>query len=802
MSDSWPASPPPGDDASDSLAGQAFEVERALKALEAVDAFRAEAAALRAELQAVRASGTLTGRGPRRRPGLRSRSAVPAGAWRLAAECAVIVGAAVVAWAAHLGRVGILLTLGGTWLVVAVFEAVASRSSQPRWVPPPPPAAVSPPVRAVVAPPAPPPVLPESPEPAAEEVGWPSRLEPVEATPSAAESVEVVSEAALEPEPEPEPVPEPEPEHDLEPEPEPDFEPELEAEPLVLVPEIEPDGGPSAGAYAVLEEAAELRGADATRPRRWWSRFRRREQTKLLEAAQLEPLVAESEPTLEPEAEQVLIEPEVVPDAQPGRRWRIFGSREEPAAGDLPAPASIDEEPIAHLVPEPELNLVLPAPALLEPEDAVEAEAVGTLTPLEDVAEPPDAEHAQTDRRWRFFGSRETPADLQELESIVEEPEPDEPESIAHVENEAEPGSPAPAPLESEYGWPSRPGQVELPGQPETEAEDELLLDAGEPEELEEAISEAEPVDEEAEAEAVGAFAEFEETVEPADPERAPGRRWRFFGSREEPVDLLGSESIEEPDPELISQFQEHEPESEVDLVLPSPAPLESEYGWPSRPGPIEMPGQPEAEAEDELLVEPGELEEFEGASASEADSEEVEAETVGASAALEEAAEPADPEHAHPSRRWRLFGSREAPAGLNEAESILEEPEPEPIVHMEAEVEPVLSAPAPLESEYDWPSRPGAIELPLQPLAAEQAGAEATAAQARVEPPAPLEPEPEPQEPLYFISLVEPDGGPCVGAFTLLAEVAVRRDESPAEPFSAPRSRRRLRLRRRRVRF
>ena len=129
MSDSWPA-PPPGDDASDSLAGQALEVERALKALEAVDAFRAEAAALRAELQAVRASGTLAGRGPRRRAALRRASGVPEGAWRLAAECAVIIGAAVVAWAVHLGRVGILLTLGGTWLVVAVFEAVASRRPQ------------------------------------------------------------------------------------------------------------------------------------------------------------------------------------------------------------------------------------------------------------------------------------------------------------------------------------------------------------------------------------------------------------------------------------------------------------------------------------------------------------------------------------------------------------------------------------------------------------------------------------------------------------------------------------------------
>ena len=789
MSDSWPASPP-GDDASDSLAGQAFEVERALKTLEAVDAFRAEAAALRAELQAVRASGTLTGRGPRRRPGRRSRPAVPAGAWRLAAECAVIIGAAVVAWAAHLGRVGILLTLGGTWLVVAVFEAVASRSSQPRWVPPPP-AAASLPVRAVVAPPAPESVLPEPPESAAaEEIGWPSRLGPVEATPAAAESVAAPSEAALEPEREPEPEPESEPEL----EPEPHFEPKLEAEPVVVAPEFEPDGGPSAGAYAVLEEAAGLRGEDATRPRRWWPRFRRREKIKLLEAAQLESRVGESEPILEPEAEQVLIEPEVVPDARPGRRWRIFGSREEPEPGGLPEPASIDEEPIANLEHE-SVNLVLPAPAPLEPEYAVEAEAVGTPTPLEEVAKAPGPEHAQADPPRRFFGSREETAGLRESESIVEEPES---ESIAHPETEAEPGLPAPTRLASEYGWPSGPGQIELPGEPETQAEDQLLLDAGESEELDE----AEPSDEKVEAEAVGAFAELEETIEPANTQRAPGRRWRFFGSRDEPVDLLDSESIEEPGPEPISQFREHEPESEVDLVLPTPAPLESEYGWPSRPGAIELPGQPEPEADDDLLLEPEEPEEFEEATTFEPEptAEDVEAEAVGALA--DELAEPADPEHAKPGHRWRFFGSRETPAGLHEAESIVEEPVPEPIAHLEAGVEPVLSAPAPLASDYDWPSRPGAIELPRQPLVGEQEDDE-DAALARAEPPAVLEPEPEPQpEPLYFISSVEPDGGPCVGAFKLLAEVAVRRDESPAEPFSAPRSRRRLRLRRRRVRF
>ena len=445
MSDSWPASPR-GDDASDSLAGQAFEVERALKALEAVDAFRAEAAALRAELQAARASGALAGRGGRRRPGLRSRSTVPEGAWRLAAECAVIIGAAVVAWAVHLGRVGILLTLGGTWLVVAVFEAVASRSSQPRWVPPPPAAVPLPPVRAVAAPPTPATGLSEIPESVAQEVGWPSRLEPVEA--------EAEPEPALEAEPEPEAPPEPLLEAEPEPEPEPEAvpEPDPEAEPVAYLPEIEPDGGPSAGAYAVLEEAAELLDA-AARQRRWWPRFRKRERLEPVEAVQLEPA---AEPHLlapEPEAEPgdspssgevAALEEREEPEEssqQPPRRRRLFRDRSSPARllESEPRDAEPDPEPLELLHQESEVDLPDPAYGWPSRLGTVDLSAQPEAEAEKEVLFEPEPE--QRSPGWRMFSrGLDAPSDSEvapsKAEPLAEEPEQ---ELSASLEPEPEP---------------------------------------------------------------------------------------------------------------------------------------------------------------------------------------------------------------------------------------------------------------------------------------------------------------------------------------------------------------------------
>jgi hypothetical protein len=592
MSDSWPA-PPPGDDASDSLAGQALEVERALKALEAVDAFRAEAAALRAELQAVRASGTLAGRGPRRRGALRRSPGVPEGAWRLAAECAVIIGAAVVAWAVHLGRVGILLTLGGTWLVVAAFEAVASRRPQATWVPPLPAPTSLPPVHAVAPPPAPAPAAPDVSEPVAEEVAWPSRLEQVEAPP----------EPALEVEPERESEPEPEPEADPKAEP--------EAKPVLLFPEIEPDGGPSAGAFAILAEAAELLDEDARR-RRWWPRFGRRGKLKPQEAPLLEPdsLVEECEPeSIEPLEEKLDLERD--------------GGTSAGAAAVLG-----DAEPGDH--------------------------------------EPPQ----QPRRRWLLFLRRETPEVVLESESLIEEPEPG-------------------------------------------------------------------------------------------------------------PIDYL-----------------EHQPEAEVDLVPPAPASPTPEYGWSRRLGPIEHAQQPAPEPDHELpveLEEPERLEETSGGSelVAEPEPELGDGPSAGVFAVLEETSEPGDQEAARPHRRWRLFGGEEATAGQLDSGPLAEAPEPDPVEH----------------AEHGWPSRPGPIELPrqLEPEAEhnvvvepeEPEGLEETDGGSSLV--LELEPQPEP-EPLYAYSAVEPDGGPSVGAFTLLEEVAVLREQPVAEPPLPPR-RGLMLLRRRRAR-
>ena len=219
MDDSWPASPR-ADDLSDSISSHAAEVERTLHALEAVEAFRAEAAALRAELQAARAPAA-------RRPAPIPAPVLSAGTWRLIVEAAFLVAVAVVAWTIDLHRLEIVIVMAGAWLLVAVFEAFAWRRSEGVYplgaIAPPSSAHVAPPSSAHVAPPlsAPasaPPVA--APEPAAS--GVVAAREP--------ELVELTTVLPSEPELEP------------------------SAEPLVLADDE--DGGPMVGPYAALEEQA------------------------------------------------------------------------------------------------------------------------------------------------------------------------------------------------------------------------------------------------------------------------------------------------------------------------------------------------------------------------------------------------------------------------------------------------------------------------------------------------------------------------------------------------------------------
>jgi hypothetical protein len=245
MSDSWPSSV--DDEPSDSISARAVEIERALRTLEAVEAFRAEAAALRAELQAARAP--LARRPYRRRA---PTPDLPEGTWRLILEAALIVAVAVVVWAVGLHRRDIVLTMVGAWVLVALVEAIASRRSELRWSPPPPPVqpvAAAPPVP-VPEPPEEvflPPLLPPEPEPE-----WPVRPDvvPAYATPEPARPPEPEPEPdpepvtivrpplppRPEPEPEPEPAAGPEPAAELAEEPLEDDEPELEPEPEVAAP--------------------------------------------------------------------------------------------------------------------------------------------------------------------------------------------------------------------------------------------------------------------------------------------------------------------------------------------------------------------------------------------------------------------------------------------------------------------------------------------------------------------------------------------------------------------------------------
>jgi hypothetical protein len=202
MDDSWPASPR-AEEISDSISGHAAEVERTLRALEAVEAFRAEAAALRAELHAARPQVA-------RRPAFRPVAGpeLSPSTWRLMIEAGFLVGVAVVAWAIHLKRLEIVLVMAGAWMLVALLEALAWRRTETSYpLPLPSPAA-------------------PAPEPA---------YEPMPVVAEAPELTTVLPQP--EPVPEPVPVPEPEPE----PEPEPALEAEAESPLVDAPPPEEPD---------------------------------------------------------------------------------------------------------------------------------------------------------------------------------------------------------------------------------------------------------------------------------------------------------------------------------------------------------------------------------------------------------------------------------------------------------------------------------------------------------------------------------------------------------------------------------
>ena len=265
MDEPWPASAR-AEEVSDSISSHAAEVERTLRALEAVEAFRAEAAALRAELHAARAPQY--GRPAiRRTPG----PELSASTWRLIVEAAFLVGIALACWAIGLHRLEIVVVMAGAWLLVAVLEAIVWHRTESVYRPVAPMAAPHEVPAATVAEPMPVAELTPAPEP---DRVWPERSEAAEPT-------------SVLPPPAPEADPEAEAEGSAEPEaqavPEAHAEPEAaESEPA---PEAQAEPDPDAAAQrdpqsdAEPQEPADLEAAELPRPRSRFSRLRRRRET-------------------------------------------------------------------------------------------------------------------------------------------------------------------------------------------------------------------------------------------------------------------------------------------------------------------------------------------------------------------------------------------------------------------------------------------------------------------------------------------------------------------------------------------
>lgn len=120
----------------DSFYRHAAQLDASLRALEAVEVFRRDADALRNDLRAIRALGL---GGFDAQPSWatqtyeRERSAVPATAFRLVAEAALIIAVAVIAGVAHLTTVAIVALMAAAFVVVAAAEWLAARA---RYAPP------------------------------------------------------------------------------------------------------------------------------------------------------------------------------------------------------------------------------------------------------------------------------------------------------------------------------------------------------------------------------------------------------------------------------------------------------------------------------------------------------------------------------------------------------------------------------------------------------------------------------------------------------------------------------------------
>lgn len=118
----------------DSFYRHAAQLDASLRALEGVEAFRRDADALRNDLRAIRALGVGAAEPDwASRPVDEPRSAIPAVAFRLLAEAALIIAVAVIAGISHLAAGAIVALMAAAFLVVAIAEWLAARSA---YVPP------------------------------------------------------------------------------------------------------------------------------------------------------------------------------------------------------------------------------------------------------------------------------------------------------------------------------------------------------------------------------------------------------------------------------------------------------------------------------------------------------------------------------------------------------------------------------------------------------------------------------------------------------------------------------------------
>lgn len=121
MNDPWPTSESVYDDGG-AIARRAGQLEHTLRTLEALDAFRVEASALRAEIQQLRAFEQQPRAARRAWP----RASLPNGLGRLLTEVAILLTVAVTVGLLDVSSLGILAAMGATWFVLALFEVIAS----------------------------------------------------------------------------------------------------------------------------------------------------------------------------------------------------------------------------------------------------------------------------------------------------------------------------------------------------------------------------------------------------------------------------------------------------------------------------------------------------------------------------------------------------------------------------------------------------------------------------------------------------------------------------------------------------